>query len=157
MMMERAKKLTGPWEIRQLNHVDAKLDKEPNQGGLIQLQNGKWYFFTHHGTGDWEGRAASLLPVQWVDGWPIVGAVGEDGIGRMVWSAAKPIDSKSYLGIKGSDDFSSAVLGAQWEWNYQPRAEKWSLTERSGISVCTHSNRSGRLNRRIVFCWQAIR
>ncbi|WPU90938.1 glycoside hydrolase 43 family protein [Mucilaginibacter sabulilitoris] len=132
MMIERAKKLTGPWEIRQLNHVNAKLDKEPNQGGLIQLPNRKWYFFTHHGTGDWEGRAASLLPVQWVDGWPIVGAVGEDGIGRMVWSATKPINSKKHLGIKGSDDFSSPSLGGQWEWNYQPRSEKWSLTQRPG-------------------------
>ncbi|MDR6944736.1 glycoside hydrolase family 43 protein [Mucilaginibacter pocheonensis] len=132
MMMERAKKLTGPWEIRQLNHVDTKLDKEPNQGGLIQLPNGQWCFFTHHGTGDWEGRVASLLPVQWVDGWPIIGAVGEDGIGRMVWSAAKPINNKSDLEIKSSDDFSSPILNAQWEWNYQPRIEKWSLTERPG-------------------------
>lgn len=132
MMMERAKKLTGPWEIRQLNHVNTKLDKEPNQGGLIQLPNGQWCFFTHHGTGDWEGRVASLLPVKWIDGWPIVGAVGEDGIGRMVWSAIKPINSKNDLDIKSSDDFDSPVLGAQWEWNYQPRAEKWSLTEHPG-------------------------
>jgi hypothetical protein len=132
MMMERATKLTGPWEVRQLNHVDSKVDREPNQGGLIQLSNGQWYFFTHHGTGDWEGRAASLLPVQWIDGWPVVGAVGENGIGRMVWSAAKPIDVKNDLGILGSDAFSSSILKAQWEWNYQPRAEKWSLTERPG-------------------------
>lgn len=132
MMMERSKKVEGPWEVRQLNHVDAKLDKEPNQGGLIQLPNGQWYFFTHHGTGDWEGRAASLLPVQWINGWPVVGAVGEDGIGRMVWSATKPIDSKDHLAIQSSDDFSSAELNVQWEWNYQPRAEKWSLTERPG-------------------------
>jgi beta-xylosidase len=132
MMMERATKLTGPWQIRQLNHVDAKVDREPNQGGLIQLPDGKWCFFTHHGTGDWEGRAASLLPVQWIDGWPIVGAVGDDGIGRMMWLAAKPIDRKNNLGIKGNDVFSSPLLGVQWEWNYQPRAEKWSLTERTG-------------------------
>jgi hypothetical protein len=40
--------------VKQLNHVNKKLDKEPNQGGLIQLKNGQWWFFTHHGTGDWE-------------------------------------------------------------------------------------------------------
>ena len=36
-MMERAKTFDGPWEIKQLNHVNAGVDKEPNQGGLIQL------------------------------------------------------------------------------------------------------------------------
>lgn len=35
-MMERAKSLDGPWEIRQLIHVNPKLDKEPNQGGLVR-------------------------------------------------------------------------------------------------------------------------
>ncbi|HEY9197681.1 MAG TPA: glycoside hydrolase 43 family protein [Mucilaginibacter sp.] len=133
MMMERAPKLTGPWEVRQLNHVDAKADKEPNQGGLIQLPDGKWWFFTHHGTGDWEGRAASLLPVQWIDGWPIVGAVGNDGIGSMVWAGAKPISYKRKLFIQSNDEFNTNGLSVQWEWNYQPRADKWSLTERKGF------------------------
>jgi beta-xylosidase len=54
IMMERSKSLIGPWEVKQLNHVDKKLDKEPNQGGLIELKNGQWWFFTHHGRGDWE-------------------------------------------------------------------------------------------------------
>jgi hypothetical protein len=80
--------------VKQLNHVNKKLDKEPNQGGLIQLKNGQWWFFTHHGTGDWEGRAASLLPITWVAGWPIMGKVGADTIGTMVWSAPKPIIRK---------------------------------------------------------------
>jgi beta-xylosidase len=34
---------------------------------------------------------------------------------------------------QSSDDFSSAVLGVQWEWNHQPRADKWSLQERPGF------------------------
>lgn len=134
MMMERSKSLHGPWEIRQLNHVNAATDKEPNQGGLMQLPNGEWWFFTHHGTGDWEGRAASLLPVTWVDGWPIVGAVGADGIGNMIWSAKKPIISKGTpLRMQTDDAFTSTRLLSQWEWNYQPRSDKWSLTDRRGF------------------------
>lgn len=31
-----------------------------------------------------------------------------------------------------SDDFAEAALPPQWEWNYQPRGEMWSLTERPG-------------------------
>jgi beta-xylosidase len=34
---------------------------------------------------------------------------------------------------QSSDEFSAAALGPQWEWNFQPRAEKWSLTERPGF------------------------
>jgi len=37
IMMERSRSIYGPWEIKQLNHVNKMLDKEPNQGGLIQL------------------------------------------------------------------------------------------------------------------------
>ena len=133
MMMERSKSLYGSWEIKQLNHVDAKKDKEPNQGGLLQVGPDNWQFFTHHGTGDWEGRAASLLPVKWIDGWPIIGEPGDDKIGRMVWTASKPIKLKNKLVIQTSDEFKSTALAPQWEWNYQPRADKWSLTERKGF------------------------
>lgn len=36
IMMERSKSLKGAWGIRQLNHVHGKVDREPNQGGLLQ-------------------------------------------------------------------------------------------------------------------------
>ncbi|MDN3656062.1 glycoside hydrolase 43 family protein [Ferruginibacter paludis] len=134
MMMERSQHIDGPWEIKQLNHVNKAEDKEPNQGGLIQLNNGDWWFFTHHGSGDWEGRAASLLPVTWIDGWPIVGQPGTDTIGKMVWCHTKPIHlEKPFLKIHTSDDFNATSLQPPWEWNYQPRMDKWSLTERKGF------------------------
>jgi beta-xylosidase len=133
IMMERSKNIYGPWEIRQLNHVNNKLDREPNQGGLLQAPKGQWYFLTHHGSGDWEGRVASLLPVHWIDGWPIIGTVGADTIGRMTWTGVKPISYKRKLSIQGNDEFSANRLNVQWEWNYQPRADKWSLTEHKGF------------------------
>jgi beta-xylosidase len=133
IMMERSRNIYGPWEIKQLNHVNKELDKEPNQGGLLQIPTGKWYFLTHHGVGDWEGRVVSLLPVQWIHGWPVVGEVGADTIGRMVWTGVKPISNERKLSIQSSDEFNSSRLNVQWEWNYQPRAEKWSLTERQGF------------------------
>ena len=132
VMMQRAKSITGPYtEKRRLSHTQREFH-EPNQGGVVQTEKGDWYFFTHHGGGDWEGRPASLLPVTWVDGWPILGKVGEDGIGRMVWSGRKPVQGGPVLVPQSDDDFSSPNLNVQWEWNYQPRAEKWSLTERPG-------------------------
>ncbi len=133
VMMGRAKSLDGPWETHQLNHVNGAVDKEPNQGGLIELPEGRWQFVTHQGRGDWEGRAMCLLPVTWADGWPLLGKVGADGIGGMVWRAKKPIQGSPLTGIQASDEFSAKTLRPQWEWNYQPRSEKWSLAERPGF------------------------
>lgn len=134
VMMQRSKNIYGPYEVKQLNHVNRNKDKEPNQGGLMGLNDGSWWFFTHHGTGDWEGRAASLLPVNWVSGWPIIGELGKDTIGNMVWTAKKPIFGLgSGIKIQTDDNFSGKRLAPQWEWNYQPRAGKWSLTERKGF------------------------
>ena len=132
VMMERAKTIFGPYnESKQLNHAEKQF-KEPNQGGLVQTEKGDWYWFTHHGTGDWAGRIDSLLPVTWVDGWPIIGTVGADGIGRMAWSGKKPVAGTPILTPQSSDDFAETTLPPQWEWNYQPRADQWSLTENPG-------------------------
>ena len=86
---------------------------------LLKVLTGSGIFY-HHGTGDWAGRIASLLPVYWVDGWPIIGEVGQDGIGTMVWQAAKPSNEYPVRTPQSSDDFSKSVLSPQWEWNYQP-------------------------------------
>jgi len=129
--MERAKNIAGPYEERrQLIH---KADGYPNQGGLLQTEAGDWYFVTHHGTAKWDGREASLLPVTWVDGWPVWGTPGPDGIGNMVWSGNKPIAGFPVKPLQTSDEFDSATLSPQWEWYFQPRADKWSLQERPGF------------------------
>ena len=132
IMMQRSKNIAGPYtEKRKLSHVQPEIH-EPNQGGLVQSKAGDWFFLTHHGHGDWEGRPASLLPVTWTDGWPVIGRVGADGIGTMVWTARKPVKGGPLLVPQSDDDFSGPRLGVQWEWNYQPRADKWSLSERRG-------------------------
>jgi beta-xylosidase len=133
VMMQRAKAITGPYtEKRQLAGAQRDV-MEPNQGGLVQAENGSWYFLTHHGTGAWEGRAASLLPVTWVDGWPLIGEVGSDGLGHFVWSGKNPVPETPAVTPQSSDDFSAPTLSPHWEWNYQPRADRWSLVERPGF------------------------
>ncbi|HLP07854.1 MAG TPA: glycoside hydrolase 43 family protein [Opitutaceae bacterium] len=132
VMMQRAKSISGPYtEKRRLSHTQREFN-EPNQGGIVQTEKSDWYFLTHHGTGSWEGRPASLLPVTWIDGWPILGRVGEDGIGRMVWRGEMPVKETRIVVPQASDDFSGPTLGLPWSWNHQPRMEKWSLTERPG-------------------------
>ncbi len=136
VMAKRSRKLTGPYrEERQLALASTNA-MEPNQGGIVLGKDGRWYFLTHHGTGDWSGRIASLLPVTWIDGWPIIGSIieGRDGqlIGTMSWGGTIPFKAERQLTIKRSDDFDDAVLAPQWQWNYQPRTDFLSLTERPG-------------------------
>jgi beta-xylosidase len=158
-VMMRAKSLNGPWEKKTiLADAPGRYDRQPNQGGLVQTPVGDWWFITHQGrgergpeyaharrgdadaavprtmdvTGTYDGRPALLLPVKWVDGWPIPGLLDTNGAGNIVWSAKKPVNGFPIQGLQSSDDFSAAKLAPQWEWNYQPRKDKWSLTARPG-------------------------
>lgn len=133
VMAKRSRKMTGPYlEERQLA-LPSREAMEPNQGGIVEGKDGKWYFLTHHGTGDWGGRIVSLLPVTWVDGWPVMGRVLPDGMGTMAYGGEMPAHCDEKLRIQTSDDFENGtVLGPQWQWNYQPRTDMFSLSERPG-------------------------
>ncbi len=135
MMMGRSDNIYGPYETKQINRVNVPglEDREPNQGGLIELPDNTWWFFTHHGNGRWDGRCASLLPVTWIDGWPIVGTVGNDGTGYMAWTGTNPLPVDKSFFIQTNDEFNDSKPAVQWEWNYQPRADMWSLSERPGF------------------------
>lgn len=133
VMAKRAREITGPYmEERQLAYA-CREAYEPNQGGIIEGMDGEWYFLTHHGTGDWSGRVVSLLPVTWMNGWPVIGDVtASDSIGRMKWSGKIPVKCNKRLSIARSDGFKGRSLAPQWQWNYQPRDGMYSLTERRG-------------------------
>jgi hypothetical protein len=51
----------------------------------------------------------------------------------MAWSGKIPVAGEPRRPLQSDDEFDAASLAPQWEWNYQPRAEKWSLTERPGF------------------------
>lgn len=133
VMIRKAKSIKGPYGApKQIGHAQKQFN-EPNQGGIINTAGGKWYFLTHHGSsGDWSGRNMSLLPVNWVDGWPILGRVGNDTIGNMVWVDKKPLNTLTRVVPSSSDEFNDSEITTQWEWNYQPRIDKFSLNERKG-------------------------
>lgn len=87
---------------------------------------------THHGTGDWGGREASLLPVTWIDGWPVIGRPDDKNIGLMQWKADKPALKPSKADYIGSETFDSKIIKPHFQWNYQPRSDCYSLTDRKG-------------------------
>jgi len=79
------------------------------------------------------GRPVSLFPVTWIDDWPMAGAdSNHDGIGEPVWRVEMPVRGQAAMFPQGSDEFTGVTLHPRWQWNYQPRADKWSLTARPG-------------------------
>lgn len=132
VLARRARSPMGPYsEPRQLTEPNSAAN-EPNQGGIVQGPGGGWYFLTHHGRQDWEGRAMSLLPVTWIDGWPVMGEVGPAGRGLMSWGGAKPAPGRP-APRKTADTFAARTLGPDWEWMRNPRPGFWSLTDRPGF------------------------
>jgi beta-xylosidase len=132
VLAKRSKNLMGPYtEEKQLAYPSREA-MEPNQGGIVNANDGNWYFLTHHGSGSWEGRAVSLLPVTWIKGWPVIGEVGNDGIGSMVWGGKIPVTGQPAKDYSTSDHFEEKEIAIHWQWNYQPRADMFSLKERPG-------------------------
>lgn len=105
-----------------------------DQGSVIDNPDGtQWYFLTHQGGGYQNGRPIALFPLQWIDGWPMAGKdYDQDKIGEPVWEWTKPVQGFKKAFPQGSDEFNRSKLDPQWMWNYQPRDDKWSLTDKRG-------------------------
>ena len=105
----------------------------PGQGGLVDTPDGKWFYMAQFTDGNASGRQPNLVPVTWIDGWPVVGVNPDNDLhGKMVWNYPKPIASDKIILPQQSDDFNAASLQPFWTWNHQPDNSKWSLQERPG-------------------------
>lgn len=103
---------------------------EPNQGGFIDIPatmsvDGQeyWYFITHHGNerAQPQGRPVSLLPVHWIEGWPIIGGVNEQGD---YLSLGKPCSLASAWDGTGFDSNSNSAIHHP-NSKYKPGIMKW--------------------------------
>ena len=125
----RSDSIYGPYEHKII--VEDNSSYPPNglhQGGMVQLKNGDWWFIIMQDRGP-IGRVPCLMPVKWVDGWPMLGTEGKDVI-----TYPKPNVGKTYpvMVPATSDEFKGKKLGLQWQWNHNPDDTKWTLTERPG-------------------------
>ena len=133
-MMQRSKNIFGPYtERRQLTDQNREW-KEPNQGGTRGQRQGRLVFL-HSPRQRRLGRTrGKFIPVTWIDGWPIIGATDRAGSpGKMVWSGKNRSGTHPYLGRRQMMVLIAGIWRLQWEWNYQSRADNWSLNERPGF------------------------
>ena len=127
----RSKDAFGPYEEKVL--VEKRYDREINtihQGALVEDVEGKWWTVMQEDLGAF-GRFPNLLPVTWEDGWPIVNG-GKKPYVSFIDKNPRPASSgdNSIKRLPTSDTFQNTSLGMQWEWNHNPVASAWSLTER---------------------------
>ncbi len=124
-IVHRADKISGPYEGRV-----ALRDQGVAQGGLIDTPEGKWYamLFQDHGA---VGRTPCLVPVKWVEGWPVLGLDG-----KVPTKLDIPAGKGGLSNMVASDEFDrhpgDPAFPLAWQWNHNPDNQYWSLTQRSG-------------------------
>lgn len=101
-----------------------------HQGAIVDMPDGTDYGFVMRDSGP-IGRMTFISPIYWTNGWPVWGVTNAPG--RVPASAPMPIVGAPDYSIPASDDFSSAALNLQWQWNHNPDNTRWSLTERPGF------------------------
>jgi len=130
----RSKNIYGPYEDKIVLHQGITGINGPHQGGIVELKSGEWWFI-HFQDRDAYGRIVHLQPVEWKDGWPLMGKdIDNDGIGEPVPEWKKPdVDCPVNILIpQTADEFDSLKLGLQWQWHANPQKSWYSLSENQG-------------------------
>ncbi|WP_343450455.1 family 43 glycosylhydrolase [Micromonospora oryzae] len=129
----------GPYETRQvLLNMPGPISGGgvPHQGGLVQTQNGQWYYmaFVDAYPG---GRVPALAPITWTaDGWPQIQTVN----GAWGSSYPSPLPARPVAPMTGADTFTSTTLSPHWEWNHNPDNTKWSAGSGLRLQTATVTN-----------------
>jgi beta-xylosidase len=131
----------GPYTIQQvLLNMGTPLSGSgvPHQGGLVQTQNGDWYYmaFIDAYPG---GRIPVLAPIDWVSDWPVIRTVNG------AWGATYPFPNvpaspRAVKAPTGTDTFTGGALGPEWEWNHNPDDTRWSANGGLRLQTATVTN-----------------
>lgn len=123
----RSKNIYGPYERKVVLQKGSTGINGPHQGAWVQNKAGEDWFLHFQDKGPY-GRIVHLQPMSWKEDWPVMGKdINGDGIGEPVMEHAYPKGVPSSKdSIAGSDDFTGAELGKQWQWSSNPDP-KWSF------------------------------
>lgn len=105
----------------------------PGQGGLVNTPDNRWFWIGQFNRIHADKyRVPHLVPVSWIDDWPVFGDNIKDGKGEMKWELPKPIEGYPVVYPFISDEFDQAELNPVWQWNHQPDDSRWSLIAKKG-------------------------
>ncbi len=132
----------GPYTLRQLL-LDLRGPISgggvPHQGGLVQTQNGDWYYmaFVDAYPG---GRVPVLAPITWTsDGWPQLQLMN-GAWGTSYAMPNLPPPPRQVTPLIGVDTFDGTTLKPQWEWNHNPDDARWSVNNGLSLQAATVTN-----------------
>ncbi|MBT1711048.1 glycoside hydrolase 43 family protein [Fulvivirgaceae bacterium PWU5] len=125
----RARNIYGPYERRVVMDQGTTTINGPHQGAWVNTPTGEDWFLHFQDKGPY-GRVVHLQPMQWRDDWPVIGIDKDgDGKGEPVLAYRKPTIGKTKVSVTAppeSDNFNTAALGPQWQWQANPEAT-WSF------------------------------
>lgn len=132
----RSRDVFGPYEDKIVLQQGQTAVNGPHQGSLVETADGESWFVHFQDAGAY-GRIVHLQPVEWRDGWPIMGAQNEHGASEPVLRHAKPFLEQCTLSIpQTSDEFDSPKLGLQWQWHANHKKEWYSLNvKKNGLRL----------------------
>ena len=130
----RSKSIYGPYDDKIVLEQGSTKVNGPHQGAWIQTQTGEDWFIHFQDRYSY-GRIVHLQPMKWENDWPIVGLdYDKNGIGEPVQNYKKPDVGKVFPieTPQTEDEFNSAGLGLQWQWQANFKPERISLEARKG-------------------------
>jgi len=125
----------GKYEIYRIGEDGCEgVNQEfPGQGGLVNTPDDRWFWIGQFNRLNSDGyRCPILIPVTWIDDWPVFGVDVENKKGQMKWQMPKPIRGFPIVYPFISDEFDKPALSREWQWNHQPDNTRWTLTKNPG-------------------------
>ena len=113
----RARSIEGPYEARNVLDQGKTDTNGPHQGAWVTTAAGEDWFL-HFQDRDGYGRVVHLEPMQWRDGWPVIGSDSDrDGRGEPVATYRKPALPRQPIAAPQTDDEFEYGLSKAWQWN----------------------------------------
>ncbi|MDE6628727.1 MAG: glycoside hydrolase 43 family protein [Muribaculaceae bacterium] len=113
-LVMRSKNPMGPYESKIVMAQGGTDINGPHQGGWVETPDGRGWFLHFQDKGAY-GRVVHLNPLEWKDGWPVIGADPDgDGCGEPVKRFRRPLPASgnvNYSEVQGHELFS-------WHSNY---------------------------------------
>jgi beta-xylosidase len=120
----RSRKLTGPYEGRDVLDQGKTEVNGPHQGAWVTTPTGEDWFLHFQDT-DSYGRRVWLQPMAWKGGWPVIGTDPDgDGVGEPVLAHRKPKSAvASAITAPPDSDGFDGKLSSAWQWNANGQAD----------------------------------
>lgn len=138
----RSDNITGPYEKHIILETPFEEYGGVGQGCLVNSNDlddndeSNWWAMIFQDRGG-IGRVPCVMPVTWVDGWPMCGELKPGYYEKISPKSYRiPNDTlkahEDWSKIVGNDEFDGQKLSLLWQWNHNPINTAWSLSARKG-------------------------